>query len=83
MLFTVLLRTPSTRSEPPLESKTEKFKVVAMQDRAVFILARRKKTGWFGFPNNWVEKEFGVTASTRNWSTLEKIVAAFSEEGAQ
>jgi hypothetical protein len=53
---------------------------VAIQDRAVFILARRKRTGWFGFPNNWVEKEFGVTASTRNWSTLEKIVAAFSTE---
>jgi uncharacterized protein (DUF1697 family) len=83
MLFSVLLRTPSTCAVPPLESKTEKFKVVARQDRAVFILARRKKTGWFGFPNNWVEKEFGVTASTRNWSTLEKIVAAFSKDGAQ
>jgi uncharacterized protein (DUF1697 family) len=82
MLFCVLLRAPSPRLKPPLESKTEKFKVVAMHDRAVFIRARRKKTGWFGFPNNWVEKEFGVTASTRNWSTLEKIVAAFSKKTA-
>jgi uncharacterized protein (DUF1697 family) len=80
MLFSVLLRAPSRRAKPPLESKTERFKVVAIQDRAVFIVARRKRTGWFGFPNNWVEKEFGVRASTRNWSTLEKIVAAFAEE---
>ena len=80
MLFSVLLRAPSMRAMPSLESKTEKFKVVAIQDRAVFIVARRKRTGWFGFPNNWVEKEFGVTASTRNWSTLQKIVAAFSEK---
>ena len=83
MLFSVLLRAPSPRQDAPLESKTEKFKVVAIRDRAVFIVARRKKTGWFGFPNNWVEQEFGVTASTRNWGTLEKIVAAFSGETAQ
>jgi len=83
MLFSVLLRAPSTRATPPLESKTEKFKVVAIQDRAIFIVARRKRTGWFGFPNNWVEKEFDVTASTRNWSTLQKIVAAFSEDRCQ
>lgn len=83
MLFSVLLRTPSARAKPPLESKTEKFKVVAVHDRAIFIVARRKRTGWFGFPNNWVEKEFEVTASTRNWSTLQKIVAAFSEEPRQ
>jgi len=82
MLFSVLLRAPSTRAKPPLESKTEKFKVVAIHDRAVFIVARRKRTGWFGFPNNWVEKEFGVTASTRNWSTLQKIVTAFSDKSA-
>jgi uncharacterized protein (DUF1697 family) len=80
MWFSVLLCAPSTRAAPPLESRTEKFKVVAMQERAVFIVARRKRTGWFGFPNNWVEKEFGVTASTRNWSTLQKIVSAFSQE---
>jgi hypothetical protein len=79
MLFSVLLRAPSTRAKPPRESKPEKFSVIAVQDRAIFIVARRKRTGWFGFPNNWVEKEFDVTASTRNWSTLQKIVAAFSE----
>ena len=74
MLCSVLLREPSTRVSPPLESKTERFKVVGLHDRAVFIVARRKPTGWFGYPNNWVEKEFAVTGSTRNWSTLEKLL---------
>jgi len=60
----------------PLESKTERLKVVALQDRAAFIVARRKPTGWFGYPNNWIEKEFGVTGTTRGWGSLQKIAAA-------
>ena len=60
----------------PLESKTERLTVVSLHDRAAFIVARRKPTGWFGYPNNWIEKEFGVTGTTRNWSSLKKITAA-------
>ena len=60
----------------PLESKTERLKVVSLQDRAAFIVARRKPTGWFGYPNNWIEKEFGVTGTTRGWGSLQKITAA-------
>jgi uncharacterized protein (DUF1697 family) len=60
----------------PRESKAEKLKVVGMHDRAAFIVARRKKTGWFGYPNNWIEKEFGVTGTTRGWGSLQKIAAA-------
>ncbi|HMH45691.1 MAG TPA: DUF1697 domain-containing protein [Pyrinomonadaceae bacterium] len=80
MLFVVLLRDKSSRGKLPLESRTEKFKGLALVDRAAFIVARRKKTGWFGFPNNFIEKEFGVTATTRNWSTLEKILIVASDE---
>src|SRR4051812_6183659 len=62
--------------ELPLESKTERLKVIALHDRAAFIVARRKPTGWFGYPNNWIEKEFGVTGTTRSWTSLQKIAAA-------
>jgi hypothetical protein len=41
-------------------------------------VARRKPTGWFGYPNNWIEKEFGVIGTTRNWSSLQKV-AAFAQ----
>ena len=60
----------------PRESKTDRLKVVSLHERAAFIVARRKPTGWFGYPNNWIEKEFGVTGTTRNWSSLQKIAAA-------
>ena len=38
-----------------------------------------KPNGFFEFPNNYFEKEFGVIATTRNWSTLNRIVA-FAED---
>jgi len=31
--------------------------------------------GSFGFPNAFAEKEPGVVATSRNWSTVTKIVA--------
>jgi len=64
--------------EMPTESKSERLKVVRLHDRAAFIVARRKPTGWFGYPNNWIEKEFGVTGTTRGWNSLQKL-AAFAE----
>ncbi len=80
MLFVILLRSEVPPVKLPLESKTENFKVIAIQDRAAFMVARRKKTGWFVYPNNFIEKEFRVAATTRNWSTVEKVVMAASEE---
>jgi hypothetical protein len=40
----------------------------------VFVVSRRKTNGFFGFPNNFVEKELGVSATSRNWSTITKII---------
>jgi hypothetical protein len=45
-----------------------------MSDREVFVVSRRKKNGFFGSPNNFVEKELGASASSRNWSIVTKIV---------
>jgi len=65
---------PVTVPKLPLKSTTENLELLAVKDRAAFVVARRKKTGWFGFPNNFVEKELGVTATTRQWSTLRKLI---------
>jgi uncharacterized protein (DUF1697 family) len=34
----------------------------------------------YGFPNNFIEKEFGVPATSRNWSTVKKIVELSREK---
>jgi uncharacterized protein (DUF1697 family) len=77
MLFvTFLAAEPKNKRKIPLQSSTENLDVLAIKDRAAFIVARRKRTGWFGYPNNLVEKELAVAATTRNWSTVGKIVGA-------
>ena len=75
MLLVTFLKTNVTPAKLPIESKTENLRVFAMQDRVAFTVALRKKTGWFGFPNNFIEKQLGVGATTRQWRTLKKVVA--------
>jgi len=53
----------------------EGLEVFAREGADLFILSRRVGTR-YGFPNAWVEKELGVPATSRNWNTVEKIVAA-------
>ena len=65
---------PAHKPKLPSTSTTENLELIAVKDRAAFVVARRKKSGWFGFPNNFVEKELGVTATTRQWSTLRKLI---------
>ena len=74
MFVTFLSAEPNSRPKLPLISATENLEVFAIQDRAAFILARRKKNGASGFPNNFIEKQLGVSATTRNWTTVGKIV---------
>jgi uncharacterized protein (DUF1697 family) len=78
VMLCVTLFNQSVPQEVPREAKADRLKVVSLHERAVFIVARRKPTGWFGYPNNWIEKEFGVIGTTRNWSSLQKV-AAFAE----
>jgi uncharacterized protein (DUF1697 family) len=69
-----LANPPAAIPRLPLQSQTEKLELIAIKDQAAFVVARRKQSGWFGFPNNFVEKELGVLATTRQWSTVGKIV---------
>ena len=65
---------PRTKPRLPIISATENLEVLAIKDRAVFILCHPKKNGSFGFPNNFLEKELGVSATTRNWTTVRKTI---------
>ena len=72
---TFLSAEPVDKVKLPLMFTTENFEVFAIKDRTAFILCHRKKNGLFGFPNNFIEKKLGVSATTRTWATVNKIVA--------
>jgi uncharacterized protein (DUF1697 family) len=77
MLFVTFLASPApVKPRLPLRSETENMEVIALTNGAAFIVAHRKKTGWFGFPHTFAEREFKVPTTTRNWTTVVKIVAA-------
>jgi uncharacterized protein (DUF1697 family) len=61
----------------PLRSAKEALEAFAIKNREVFVLSRRKANGFFGFPNEFIEKELGVAATSRNWNTVTKITASF------
>ena len=67
---------PQRTPKLPLISTTENLDVFEVRDRAAFVVSGRKKNGWFGFPNKFVEKELGVLGTTRNWNTVNKILKA-------
>ena len=71
---------PAKALKLPLGSETDNLEVLGIDDRVAFVVARRKKNGWFGFPNGFIEKQLGVVATTRQWSTIRKFVA-FAEKG--
>ena len=74
MLFVAFLFSePRQAPKLPLKFFDEHLEVLAIVDGAAFILARRKKTGWFSFPSNFIEKLLGVAATTRNWTTVRKM----------
>ena len=74
-LYVVFLsETPSKKPPLPLTHPKDALEVIAIEGREAFIVSRRKPNGFYGFPNNFIEKELGVAATSRNWSTVTKIV---------
>jgi uncharacterized protein (DUF1697 family) len=55
----------------PSEGKWE-IKIVRIVGAAVVSLRRKLKNGHL-YPNQIIEKKFGVAATTRNWNTIEKL----------
>jgi uncharacterized protein (DUF1697 family) len=76
LLVVFLAEDPDPKPSLPFISITDNVEVFAMAEGTAFCVARRKKNGWFGFPNGVVEKAFKVVATTRQWSTVQKVVKA-------
>jgi len=71
---TFLARKPKDRVVLPLVSEKEALEVVAMTELDAFTISRPRPNGFYGFPNNYLEKQLGVAGTTRKWSTVSKIV---------
>jgi uncharacterized protein (DUF1697 family) len=66
-------RAPKVRPVLPILSAKERLEAIALEGREVFIVSRLKPNRFFGFPNNFIEDALGVSATTRNWSTVTAI----------
>lgn len=76
LLIVFLAEDSGPKPKLPFLSTAENVEIFAVADGVAFCVARRKKNGWFGFPNGVVEKAFKVVATTRQWSTVQKVVKA-------
>lgn len=73
-----LSRKPRRVPPLPLISEREALELFALDGCDALLVSRQKKNGFFGFPNNFVESELGVSATSRNWSTVTKLVTKAS-----
>jgi uncharacterized protein (DUF1697 family) len=71
---------PRIKPKLPLAFAKEALEAIAVKNLEAFVVSRRKPNGFFGFPNSFIEKELGVSATSRNWSTVTKIVE-FAKKG--
>lgn len=81
----VLAKRPPTMPRFPLNrpaSRPWQVKVVGVRGRFALSLWRRVGSGLL-YPNEVVEKELAVLATTRNWDTIAKIYSALRAQGTQ
>ena len=76
---TFLYADPQRSAALPVTSEREDLFLFALQDRAAFSISRQVG-GQYGFPNAFIEKEPGVVATSRRWSTVEKLVAKYGDD---
>ena len=71
---TFMSEPPGETPALPLRSRKGDVEVFEIVGTEAFSLSI-EKNGRFGFPNSFIEKEFGVPATTRNWNTVCKVAA--------
>jgi Uncharacterized protein conserved in bacteria len=72
---TVMLKRPAQVPQLPIYAPVKEkweIKILRVVGTAVLSLRRRTKDGRF-YPNEIVEKKFGVASTTRNWNTIVKV----------
>jgi uncharacterized protein (DUF1697 family) len=74
LYVTFLMRPPRVVPGFPVVDEKERLQLVGMHRHDVFVVSRRKPNGFYGFPNQLVEEAFGVAATSRNWSTVTRLL---------
>ena len=70
-----LFEPPRRRVRYPFTSEQEALEAIGARPTEVYVVSRRKPRGLlYGFPNAFVEAAVGVAATSRNWSTVTKLV---------
>jgi len=72
LYVTFLTTEPDKKFILPMISPKNDIEVFA-SNKLDFYCISRQQNGSFGFPNVFIEKEFRVPATTRNWNTIRKI----------
>ena len=75
-LYVVFLaRRPRRRIAVPFADEKERLEAIAVCGREAYVVSGRKSSGFYGFPNAFVERALGIAATSRNWSTVRKLAA--------
>ncbi|MBI3871518.1 MAG: DUF1697 domain-containing protein [candidate division Zixibacteria bacterium] len=74
LFVTFLAKAPDKTPKVPFLWPKEGVELLEVIDRDLFSQVHPLKNGRSGFPNGVIEKEFGVPATTRNWTTVCKMV---------
>jgi uncharacterized protein (DUF1697 family) len=66
---------PPPKPKPPLISPKGNVEVIQITGRDAFSLSTTIPRG--DYPNPYLEKTFGIPATTRNWKTVERITSEY------
>lgn len=69
-----LSRKPRRTPRLPLRLPREELTLVAIDGPNAYVVSRQEPSGFYGLPNNFVEDALGATATTRNWSTVRRLL---------
>lgn len=72
---TFVSRMPKEPLPVPLVSPQKDVEVFTIDGANIFSIALPAKDGRYGFPNSFIEKRLKVSATTRNWTTVCKLIA--------
>lgn len=73
LYVTFLAGTPRMTPTFPMLAPKEALEAIGTRGLDVLLVSRRKPNGFYGFPNAFIEKAFGVPGTSRNWTTVKKM----------
>lgn len=79
---TVMAKRPANLPKLPIYAPSEEkweVKVVGIVGTAVLSLRQKLKNGHL-YPNQIIEKRYGVATTTRNWNTIQKVAKILEQD---